>query len=201
MGLFESSSSSSLSQSTIAASRPSRPVRDSAGPRTATTRPLSDLRPGALYLVLFIRPSGLPNDFHWGLYLHKDGERGGTKLHITNLGFCPGNWIADHGVTKGVLKSMALIGLMRISREDPANERVIADIIRQEDAILNNIPEITCRIWVLRACERLRQAGYMSFPSLEALEREAFAFGNLNLQSADRALQPRPLVDSRVCIV
>jgi hypothetical protein len=73
--------------------------------------------------------------------------------------------------------------------------------IQHDDAKLNMLSGLTCRVWVLRVWERLREGRFMDFDSLEALEREAFEFGNTHLESADAAFQPRPLVDSRVCKV
>ncbi|KAK8176180.1 hypothetical protein IWX90DRAFT_484137 [Phyllosticta citrichinensis] len=71
---------------------------------------LKDLHPGGLYIILFVQDSPPELDqFHWGLYVHIDENKGGTKHHIKGL--LSGGWIPDRGVTMGVFKSSLLVGL------------------------------------------------------------------------------------------
>ncbi|RDL39334.1 uncharacterized protein BP5553_03674 [Venustampulla echinocandica] len=52
---------------------------------------LADLKAGGLYVILFIRGDPPEQDnFHWGLYLHKNVASGGIKLfRITDV---PAGW-------------------------------------------------------------------------------------------------------------
>ncbi|MCJ1272122.1 hypothetical protein MMC22_012029, partial [Lobaria immixta] len=81
------------------------------------TRPLSDLAPQSLFMVLFVRAVTEANSSHWGLNLHQDADRGGTKYQANNS---TGTWITDHGTTKGATESDILIGLIRIADVDLA---------------------------------------------------------------------------------
>ncbi|QVM13744.1 hypothetical protein D8B26_008351 [Coccidioides posadasii str. Silveira] len=67
---------------------------------------LSDLKVNGLYIILFIRHDPpVQDNFHWGLYLHRHSQTGGTKYHIKQQG---AGWITDHGPTAGVFKSFLL---------------------------------------------------------------------------------------------
>lgn len=65
-------------------------------------RPLSDLVPESLFVILFARSYTEANNFQWGLYLHQDADRRGTKYHADNS---TGKWIPHHGTAKGAHKS------------------------------------------------------------------------------------------------
>ena len=74
---------------------------------------LNTVQVNGLCVILFLRTSPhTPNNFHWGLYLHRSPQQGGTKYHIKQQG---SGWIADHGPTAGVFKSFLLIGLFQIA--------------------------------------------------------------------------------------
>ena len=160
-------------------------------------RPLSDLKDNSLYLMLYVLKLG-EIKFHWGLYLHKDIEHGGTKYHAVGS---PGKWMMDHGRTFGACSSRALIGMMRIASIPPAKFGELDKIITEEDSKWPEIPNFTCRVYVSRACERLKSMGYISFETWTELQEEAEAFGSRFEYETERAIQPRPLAYSRACKV
>ena len=156
---------------------------------------LSDLTENSLYVVLFNYRD--ENDtFHWGLYLHEDADKGGWKFHIKNEGTA--SWITDHAQTYGVFKSMMLIGLMRVADVPPANLTEVQTLIKAEDSMVNT-PGNSCRIYVKKACERLRDGGNMTFQSWQVLEREIMDWGNSEMEPTRLNVQPRSLTFSRVC--
>lgn len=115
---------------------------------------LADLTPNGLYIILFIRGDPPEKDnFHWGLYLHQNAERGGTKYHIKAAG---SSWIPDHGTTKGVFKSFLLAGLFQIADVPRGWEGFVDECFRTYDNKLH-APGITCRVWVLWVLELLQK--------------------------------------------
>ena len=72
-------------------------------------------------------------------------------------------------------------------------------IIREDDAILNQIEGLQCRSWVGRVCERLKTKGIMNFGSWELLNQEVLAFGDANVEACEEGRQPRALAFSKVC--
>jgi hypothetical protein len=95
---------------------------------------LKDLRIGGIYIVLFIRDAVLAkNDFHWALYHHYHSDDGGTKYHIRSIG---DGWIAEHGITKGVLKSFLLIGLFQIATVPSSSVGTVDSIMKTYDSIV-----------------------------------------------------------------
>ncbi len=158
---------------------------------------LHDLKPGGLYIHLTYRDEPPPEDvYHWGLYLHVDTEKGGTKYHITNES---SGWIADHGVTTGAFKSSFLVGMIRTA-DVPAGRLEGADrIIRSYDTTLNNIGKINCRQWVLRIMVLLQEEGILRCQNLDTLEWETLNWSNEHQFSAVLAKKPRPITDSKLC--
>ena len=84
---------------------------------TNPKRPLSELVPESLYVILFKRLLPKTNLHHWGLYHHQDAERGGSKYHVDDA---TGRWITQHGTTMKATNSDFLVGLIRIADFDPA---------------------------------------------------------------------------------
>lgn len=162
---------------------------------------LEDLEFGGLYIVTFVRSDPpKPNDFHWGLYLHRDAKVGGTKYHVR--GFA-GNWLADHAIEAGVFKSFLLIGLCQIARIRLESMESVDSTFRTYDGQLNQIPGLTCRTWIFHVLELLRkpQEGsiLLKCDNLAALEQEVLDWSNANAQSAVSNKQPRPLYRSSLC--
>ena len=155
-----------------------------------------DLKDNALYIILFVRPSLEPNDFHWSLYHHTNETVGGCKYHIKGS---PGTWLTDHGVTRGVWKSFLLIGLLHIADVPNKMEDRTKALITQEDNNLNTIPGNTCRTWVLRALERLKDTGILRCSDVLALEQEVLEFGNSELEATAQCVQPRVVIKSKLC--
>lgn len=156
-----------------------------------------DLTNNALYIILFIRGGSIsPDDFHWSFYYHKNRNEGGSKYHITGG---EGRWMTDHGVTRGVFKSFLLVGLIQIADVPNSMEDKTKALITQEDNNLNSIPGNTCRTWVLRALERLKDAEILHCSDVLALEQEVKDWGNSEQQAAIDNVQPRVIVKSKLC--
>ncbi|KAK8203088.1 hypothetical protein HDK77DRAFT_486552 [Phyllosticta capitalensis] len=160
-----------------------------------------DLQPRGLYILLFARGDNADakDDFHWALYLHQDKSNGGRKFHITGSA---GKWLAEHGVTKAVLKEFLIVGLIQIANVPEGLEDHIDKKCRSLDSTLNQ-EGITCRTWLFKVLKLLQAPvdGKIPFPcaDLDALEREVKDWGNANLKSAIDNVQPRPVAVSRFC--
>ncbi|KAH6668904.1 hypothetical protein B0J14DRAFT_599594 [Halenospora varia] len=153
-------------------------------PSLPQPRSLSDLIPNSLYIALYSRENGDLGKFHWAVYHHLNAQSGGVKYHIRgNIG----RWMAAHESTKSIFKEFLLVGL------------VVDRMARVEDETVNQIEGTTCRVWVKRFCERLREEGLMRFESWERLGEELVSWGVENNQSSLDNVQPRPLSFSKVC--
>lgn len=113
--------------------------------------------------------------------------------------------MASHGPEAGILKSFLLAGLTRIG-EVPADPAALAktdQVIRTFDGHLNEM-DVTCRTWLLRVLDLLqREVGiprYADGNDSGSLERETLAFANMVADEAARNVQPRPVVESSVCV-
>ncbi len=158
---------------------------------------LGELQDGGLYVMLFLRqPEYAPDDFHWALYLHHNSYTGGTKYHVKTQG---SGWIAEHGVTKGILKENFLVGLFLLGNVANELEERTKALVTEEDGLLNTIPGTTCRVWLMRALARVQASGSLRCPDLVALEREIKDWGNSHQKSALLAKKPRPLGVSSLC--
>ena len=161
---------------------------------------LSALEPGALYIILFYR-STKDNDFHWAFYHHINANDGGLKLHIIGS---TGHWDSDHGsgVTTDALADARLVGSVRLTNLSVGQEglEAVRRIITAEDEKLNEIVELTCRVYIARACERLKAGGFLNFPDWARLQTEVFVFGNMaKADFADgKGPKPRPVMASKV---
>ena len=168
---------------------------------SARSEELKALDGDALYITIDYREGG-QNNFHWGLYLHGDSEVGGTKFHIQGATGQP--WHTDHGDTMGAMESVRLLALVRIKMPVSPAASAVAIIITEKDIELSARTNITCRIWVKEACERLKQHGLLRFNSWDELEAEIFAIGNGENRTVGEALQsgnsakPRPVFISAV---
>ncbi|KAF2796642.1 hypothetical protein K505DRAFT_335024 [Melanomma pulvis-pyrius CBS 109.77] len=157
------------------------------------------LKVNGLYIMLFLRTSPhTTNNFHWGLYLHRNPQQGGTKYHIKNQG---SGWIADHGPTSGVLKSFLLVGLLQIAAIPNNWEDHVDQQLRTYDSVLNDLSDMTCRVWIFLVLALLQKEvnGYkiLKCTDLTALEADIMAWGNQNAASADANHQPRPVSISK----
>ena len=161
---------------------------------------LSALEPGALYIILFYRSTN-DNDFHWGLYYHINPNDGGWKYHI--LGSHE-HWFPDHGfgMTTGALASNKLVGLVRVTNLGVGRDvpEAVRRIITAEDEKLGEIVGLTCRIYVARACGRLKAGLYLDFSDWTRLQTEVFEFGNRARTdfAEGQGPKPRPVMRSTV---
>lgn len=139
------------------------------------------------------------NDFHWGLYFHRNPITGGTKYHIKQQG---SGWISDHGPTAGVFKSFLLVGLFKIADVPTGLEGHLDQILRTYDRQLNT-SGVTCRVWVLWVLALLQKPingqKILKCSNLSALEVEAKNWGNQNAIGAADNVQPRPVATSTLC--
>ncbi|KAF2646000.1 hypothetical protein P280DRAFT_524599 [Massarina eburnea CBS 473.64] len=155
---------------------------------------LNGLQTNGLYVILFLNGDPhTPSNFHWGLYLH-ESVRGGTKYHIKGQG---AGWITDHGHTAGVFKSISLIGLFQVAVVPNGLEAYTDQQLRTYDSSLNDLPGITCRVWLLRVLALLQKevngSKILKCTDLSALEAEVKAWGNGNAEAALKNQQPRPV--------
>ena len=86
-----------------------------------------------------------------------------------------------------------LIGLVRIAEVSPSQAEAVVQAITAEDAMINEIEGFRCRLYVERACERLRAQGLVRFPSWAVLQQDIEAFGNGYANEAEQNVQPRPI--------
>lgn len=165
---------------------------------TKRYRSLDDLQLGSLYLALFTRPH-VPGTFHWALYYYTDPQKGGWKMHVINMGSTGNTWTAGHTFTAGIFKELSLVGLMHVASPGLSPMEELLRSLREDDDNLNQVEGLTCRVWIARACERLRAKDFMRFPEWDVLEKEAIAWGLSQWEDCDRNVQPRSLVVSAVC--
>ncbi|KAE8404950.1 hypothetical protein BDV37DRAFT_100279 [Aspergillus pseudonomiae] len=157
---------------------------------------LAQLPLNTLYIVLYIR-SDPPraNDFHWGYYFHQTTS-GGSKYHMRNLG---GGWIPDHGPTSGVFKSNFLCVLIQIANVPEPKHAILDQTMRSRDDDVNQIPGVTCRIWLMTILQRLIEEGLVRCDDHQKLQDECMMFGNQYSATAASNSQPRPVVRSKLC--
>ncbi|MCJ1284171.1 hypothetical protein MMC26_003502 [Xylographa opegraphella] len=175
--------------------------------KVTKSRPLSDLKPDSLHIVLFSRWPIEPNSFHWGLYLHQNELSGGKKFHVDGRQISrkfhvdgrQGRWKIDHGTTREALTSSMLIGLVRIADVPVDQMDAVAKWITAEDAMINEIEGFRCRLYVEMACVRLKAQGYVRFTSWEVLQRDMEGFGNRYANEAEQNVQPRPIAVALKC--
>ncbi|KAK7541672.1 hypothetical protein BKA81DRAFT_79137 [Phyllosticta paracitricarpa] len=158
---------------------------------------LEELKPQGLYVALYIRDDPpKPNDFHWALYLHEINGKGGTKYHVKGR---QGRWMADHTETKGLLKEFLLVGLFQIAAVPDGLQRQVDEAFRSLDEKINEV-DVTCRTWVFRVLEILRQSEQSLIQEdMDALETEVKEWGNQHSLSASKNEQPRPIGISKSC--
>lgn len=156
------------------------------------------IRENGIYILLFIRTSPHTlNNFHWALYVHHNGHQVGTKYHVKQQG---AGWITDHGVTIGVLKEFLLVGLFQIGVIPTGQEAYTDQQLRTYDAMLNDLPDITCKTWLFRVLRLLQKeidgTAILKCADLLALEEEILTWGNDNAEGTETNRQPRPIAVS-----
>ena len=172
------------------------PTRPRGKGKSADARPLDQLLDYTLYICIFEQDVSTPSSFHWGMYLHQNPNKGGTAFDAKGS---PGRWMAVQKATRGATGSQLLVGLVRIANIDPDKLDKVKQIITEEDSMVNEIKDFRCRMYVERACQRLKDKGLMNFESWAVLLKELETFGNNHLRSCEQNAQPRPIGCSRVC--
>lgn len=159
------------------------------------------LRDGGIYIVIHFRSTvaDAEDALHWGLYHHMNSTVGGRKMHIKNdMG--AGYWFYDESMTRGVMRSTFLVGVMRIGYCPPADGTRLDLLVRSVSIDPRTPPAgynvLTCRTWVLAVVRVFRDNGFVQCPSVSRLEQEVFAWARQNFQDANNAVQPRAVADS-----
>ena len=105
-------------------------------------------------------------------------------------------------MTTGALADNALVGLVRLTNlgGDRDVSEAVRRIITAEDDRLSEIVGLTCRIYVARACGRLKAGCFLDFPDWPQLQTEFFDFGNSAKAdfSDGKGPKPRPVKASAV---
>ena len=149
---------------------------------------LSALKPNSLYILLFWHPN--PDiRYHWGLYHHAGSREGGWKFDIINPG---GVWklafpYEDGKPQLGILdpNPREPLGVaVRVGTVGAQEVRRAHEVIRVEDGRLNELNAelrggISCRVYVMRACERLKAAGLLEYSGWIDCEKEVLRNGDL----------------------
>lgn len=158
-------------------------------PSTGSEDRLFNLQPDSLYILLYYHPK--PDiKYHWGFYDHMDADHGGWKFDIINPG---GVWrlafpYSDGQPHKNILDpdpKEPLGVMLRAGRVAPNNRERVHRIIRAEDDRLNELnAELTgglsCKVYVKRVCERLKEAHILEYGDWTDLEREVLQTGDDN---------------------
>ena len=156
---------------------------------TPSNELFSALKPNSVYILLFWHPN--PDiRYHWGVYHHAGFREGGWKFDIINPG---GVWqIAfpckdgepqlnildqDPGEPLGVAVRVGTVGAKEVKR---AHERIKVEDDRLNDLNAELHGGISCRVYVMRACERLKEAGLLDYPDWIGLEKEVLRTGDSN---------------------
>ncbi len=165
--------------------------------RSAQEQALSQLHPHSLYIALWLRNDPPPlDDFHWAFYHHK-GPAGGTIYQVKELGE---GWITDHGVSGCIFKSLFLCCLVQIGSIAAASEQTLDLTIRSYDNKLNEIPNVTCKVWLFKSLLQLLRHALIHCHDPKLLETECLAFGNKFRLDASGNVQPRPVVVATSCL-
>lgn len=188
-------------------------------PTTTThvqTTALETLPPNTLYIALWIRNDPPEtNDFHWALYHHHNASIGGKKYDVKGINKNNSHWVTDHAWTGNIFKTNFLCVLIRIAdlgHGDGDDGERLDEGIHALDGCVNDIPGVTCRVWLFVVLERLVREGVWGLRDdigdvdgggdglgLLRLEKECMEFGNRVRQEAALNIQPRPVVVSRFC--
>lgn len=93
---------------------------------------------------------------------------------MKNLG---SGWIPDHGHTSGVFKSNFLCVLTQIAGIPEAKHGLLDQIMKSRDLDVNDIPDLTCRVWLLTILQDLIRHGLVRCSTVEELQQEMYDLG------------------------
>ncbi|KAG5640350.1 hypothetical protein DXG03_009104, partial [Asterophora parasitica] len=178
-----------------------------------------ELVSGGLYVFMTMRAD--VGDCHWGLYLHHSTTivasppteqsnrtlppaptkrrtiHRGKKYHVRNLGE---GYMPDHQIVGDMLSTLFLVGLLRIGTvQDPAISDVDSIISALDEQVheLSRGNSIYCRTWVVGNIRALVEKGVLATDARdEAIWAHIEEFGEREWESAEKAVQPRPIMDS-----
>ena len=151
---------------------------------------LRQLSPDTIYIALWLRNDPPPlDDFHWALY-HHEGPNGGTVYQVKGLSE---GWITDHGFHGCIFKSLFLCGLIQIGSIPATMRQELDSTIRSLDASLNQIVNVTCKVWLFEVLPLLVRKGFVRCEDPQACKAECLAFGNKIRFDASGNVQPRPV--------
>ncbi|KAI0354965.1 hypothetical protein OH77DRAFT_1425579 [Trametes cingulata] len=168
--------------------------------------PETRLKVGAIYLLLFIRDRDPAAGFHWALYHHR-APAGGYKFNVKQLG---AGWLCDSAphTAAGIMRAFLLAGALRIGYCDPDEEGWKERMGWIDEVDLTRPPEgyevFTCRTWTMGCVRGLVRRGYVTLKGdmdVDELEKEAKEWGLVHHESAHEGILPRPVEDSRVCVL
>ncbi|KAF2114428.1 hypothetical protein BDV96DRAFT_576766 [Lophiotrema nucula] len=144
-----------------------------------------NLTTGGLNILLFIRDDPpKPDDYHWALY-HHTCPSSGTKYHIRNIGAGGLSDHARHAIQGTRNSSPPLVGFFYIGNIPVEVEECVDTKLRTYDRELNEMVGTTCRTWLLRALELLKEfkdsdgKSILVGQDIGEIEKEAKAFANV----------------------
>lgn len=168
------------------------------------------LTPGGLYIFLYLTSTPGQRRFHWALYHHYSYHEVNTvrdttmsysrgyKYHIRNIG---GGWIAEHSSKSGITGSAFLIGSILIGHVDLSLSEKVTTIVTQHDEVLNDIPSVTCRVWLKIVLQKLIDGDILKLAGTVAqLEEEITRIGDENEGDALNGILPRPIWTSSLVV-
>jgi hypothetical protein len=142
-----------------------------------------------LYILLYHHPN--PDiRYHWGFYDHSNSEEGGWKFDIINPG---GVWRLAFPYGDGKPRTDLLdpdlkepLGVMvQVGSVQGGQRERVHEVIRADDDRLNDLNAelpgaISCKVYVKRACERLKEAGFIEYADWADVEKEVLRNGDAN---------------------
>lgn len=170
----------------------------------------TNMSPGSLYILLY-RDHDPHVRFHWGLYHYLNKIAGGWKFDIIRP---TGRWQTSIPYTSAPSPSnfddtyadgplACAIRLCHIDSTYVPAHRQVHELITAEDSQLNELNatldgQLSCRVYVQRACERLRLQGYIDYFQWEDVQREVLGIGDQSRGNAGK--RPVLVVHSNVAI-
>lgn len=125
------------------------------------------------------------------------------KYDVENIN---GAWMTGHTRTGNIFKNGFLCVLIQIYALGNGDaEKSTVDLgIRSLDDKVNEIPDVTCRVWLLVILDKMVKEGILRFgedpQDMNVLEKECLEIGNGFMDEAVANKQPRPLVVSKFCV-
>jgi hypothetical protein len=116
---------------------------------------------GGIYLVL--TSFGLPKRYHWGLYYKFSRALGlGSHARHPDSSLSSLDWELEQRTISSIEASLNLVLTLRIGRLRTPDLVAYQTALADKSLInSNDEPEFTCRIWVLRALQKLHESGYI----------------------------------------